>query len=1002
MRLPFRLFACAAFTVGAVVVPARVDAGRQAVPPAAAAQPGPQRPAASADSLERFIGRPIAVIRIVVDGQETRDPDLRQALETQQGAPLTVAAVRESIIHLMALARFEDVRVDADLDAAGVVLVFELAPVHTVKAIEFRGDIGLPVHQLRSAVEERYTSSPPVARGQEIAAMLEGLYRDHGFPKASVRPATETMDKPGRLRLVFDVQAGPPARVRKTSVEGSLDGDTAAVVKRLGLQPGTRFDRLALDDALTRYVEGLRSSGYLEARVDPDVVYDADSEHVDVTLRMKPGPRVTIVFHGDPLPEKRRQEIVALLSGGALDEDVLENEQSSIENELRARGFRDAAAPFKRETASAGRLQIVFTVTHGPQFKVAAVEIAGNQQLSRGEIQPALRVQPGQWFVAALVDADAAAIRRLYLRQGFRAVDVKVQTQPSPSDTTQIVSRFTIVEGPRTAIGSIDFVGVSVLPASLLQQVIASRVGGPFDQAQVEADRDTVLYQYQSLGYQQAAVTVPPGLSDDGTRFALRFEVNEGPRSVLDHVLVVGNARTKTSTIEHALALQPGTPISFEALAEAQRRVSALGLFRRVQLTPLERNTGNRRDLLVTVEEAPVNTIGYGGGLEGALRLKTNVATGVPEEKFDLAPRGFFEVGRRNLWGKNRSVSFFARGAIRTSDQFNADSTSSTPPPSTLEDTSAGFREYRVLGTYREPRFLNLPVDLLVTGALDQAIRSTFDFNRRQVNVEVSHRFSRGFTVAGRYLFGHTRLFNERIAPEDQLDVDRVFPTVRLSEFAGSFVLSTRDDAFEPTRGILTALDTTFAPRAIGSEVGFIKGSWQGFAYRQVPRVKGVVLAGGMRLGFATAATQLAQDPATGRPVIIKAELPASERFFAGGDTTVRGWALDRLGSASVLDVNGVSNGGNGLLILNGEVRFPFWRRKSLGGAVFIDVGNVFAKTSDIDLGELRSGAGFGIRWRSPVGPLRMDFAWKLHPITFASGQPENHFAWYVTIGQAF
>jgi outer membrane translocation and assembly module TamA len=135
---------------------------------------------------------------------------------------------------------------------------------------------------------------------------------------------------------------------------------------------------------------------------------------------------------------------------------------------------------------------------------------------------------------------------------------------------------------------------------------------------------------------------------------------------------------------------------------------------------------------------------------------------------------------------------------------------------------------------------------------------------------------------------------------------------------------------------------------------------------------------------------------------VINQELPASERFFAGGDTTVRGFALDRLGSASVLDANGVSNGGNGLVILNAEVRFPVWKQKSLGAAVFIDVGNVFATVGDIDLGELRSGAGFGIRWRSPVGPPRMDFAWKLHPITFANGQPENHFAWYVTIGQAF
>jgi outer membrane protein insertion porin family len=967
--------------------------------PAQAQGQASQPPPAAAASLDRLLGRTIVDVRILVGERESRDEDLRQVLETLPGAPLTAYGVRESIVHLMSLARFEDATADVEPAPEGVALVYRLTPLQTVKGIEFRGDLGLTARELRAAVEERYSASPATARAEEIAGMLEAQLRERGFLKAAVRPFTEAADRPDRVRLVFEVGAGPAATVGRAVVEGAPSGKADEVLRHLDLRPGARFDRLALESAVTRYVEGLRAGGYLEARMEPDFAFSGDSERVDVTLRMSRGPGVTIAFRGDPLPDKRRQQIIALLSEAALDEDVLENEQRSIEDELRARGYRDAAAPFRRDPKGDQQLLVVYTVTRGPQYKVAGIELTGNQQLSRAEIQPVLRVEPGQWFVEHRVDADAASIRELYLKQGFRQVAVTVTTAPQAGDPTQLASTIAIAEGPRTTISAIEFVRVTSLPQSVLQQVVGSRTGGPFDQAQVEADREAILYQYQALGYQQVTVTVPPGFSEDGRQFALRFEVDEGTRSLLDHVLVVGNARTKTSTIEGALALEPGSPLSFVALAEAQRRVSALGLFRRVQLTPLERNTGNRRDLLVSVEEAPVNTIGYGGGLEGSLRAKTNAATGLPEDKFDLAPRGFFEIGRRNLWGKNRSVGLFMRGAIRTSDQFNTDQ--APPDQSTLEDTSAGFREYRVLVTYREPRFLNLPVDLIVAAALDQAIRSTFDFNRRQVNAEASHRFSQGFTLAGRYLFGHTRLFNERIDPDSQLNVDRVFPTVRLSAFAGSAIISTRDDAFEPTRGILSAFDIMFAPRAIGSEVGFIKASWQGFAYRQVPRVRGVVLAGGMRVGLARGARQIALDP-EGRPVFINQELPASERYFAGGDTTVRGWALDRLGSESVLDANGMSNGGNGLLIFNGELRFPFWRRKSIGGAVFIDVGNVFAKVGDIELGQLRSGAGFGIRWRSPVGPLRLDFAWKLHPITFANGQPENHFAWYVTIGQAF
>jgi len=135
---------------------------------------------------------------------------------------------------------------------------------------------------------------------------------------------------------------------------------------------------------------------------------------------------------------------------------------------------------------------------------------------------------------------------------------------------------------------------------------------------------------------------------------------------------------------------------------------------------------------------------------------------------------------------------------------------------------------------------------------------------------------------------------------------------------------------------------------------------------------------------------------------VIDQEIPAAERFFSGGDTSVRGFALDQLGSASVLDQNGVSNGGNGLVVFNAELRLPIWKKKSLGGVVFVDTGNVFATIADIDLGQLRTAVGFGARWKSPVGPLRLDFAWKLKPITFGNGTRENGFAWYITIGQAF
>ena len=129
-------------------------------------------------------------------------------------------------------------------------------------------------------------------------------------------------------------------------------------------------------------------------------------------------------------------------------------------------------------------------------------------------------------------------------------------------------------------------------------------------------------------------------------------------------------------------------------------------------------------------------------------------------------------------------------------------------------------------------------------------------------------------------------------------------------------------------------------------------------------------------------------------------ELPASERFFAGGDTTVRGFALDQLGTADTIGTGGFAIGGNALLIFNAELRLPV--RGGLGVVGFFDAGNVFKQTSAIDLGEMRSSLGFGVRYKSPVGPIRVDVGFKTQRRALSTGVREDATAVHISLGQAF
>ena len=957
------------------------------------------------------IGRPVVEVRLLVEGRRVNDAELMRALDTTEGAPLSAADVRESILHLMALQRFQDVQVSADAGAGGVVLTYAMQPREVITGMDFEGDLGLSVRRLRATIIERWAGTPPLERANDAAAGLAAYLRERGYRGAKVSARTRSEGN-HTATLVFDIAAGPRVRVTSLQVNGA-EGEKDRALSALGLAVGSPFDPGVALDRVDQYADRLRSRGYYDARVDLVTTYSEDGRGVDLVVDVARGPHVTVVFRGDPIPREKRDEVLPLNREGGLDEDRLEDASLEIERDLRAQGYREATAPYTREQGPGGETLIVFTVRRGPQYRIANVAIEGAEQLSPATIRPMLATAERQWFVQSRVDGDVARLTEEYRRRGFREAKVSATVAAQSSSAPLLDVRFTVVEGPRRTVGAFTFEGNQELPATTLRAAVQSQPGAPYYQPQVNADRDAILSLYLDRGYQLASVEAKAQIVPDSNQADLLFQIQEGPRMVIDRVLVVGNQRIDSLTIERETGLTSGMPVSPQILADARRRLAAMGLFRRAQVSELQLGSGTERDVLVEVEEGPVNTIGYGAGLEGLLRLKRDTGTGGTVERFDVAPRGFFEFGRRNLWGGNRTINLFMRGAIRSSDHVNASrGDEDQPAVDPLEDDDSGFREYRVLGTYREPGFMGLPIDLAVTGVVDQAIRSSYDFNRRQAFVEGSHRFGR-FSAAGRYSLGKTRVFNDRIAPEDRLIIDRLFnPGLRLSTFSVSGAFDTRDDPVSPTRGALLLFDTGLAARRFGSDTGFLRSYAQSFLFREIPRAGGTVLAAGVRIGLARGFPRIVQqlDEAgnpvlgpDGEPVLLEArDVPASERFFAGGDTTVRGFAQDRLGTPGVLDRNGVSRGGQAVVILNGELRFPILKGVGLGGAAFVDVGNVFSRAADIEFGSLRTGIGVGIRWSSPVGPLRVDLGWKVTRRRFANGEREDGFAPHITIGQAF
>jgi outer membrane protein assembly complex protein YaeT len=940
-------------------------------------------------------------VRLEQEGRALADPVVGGLVETPIGAPVSMRQVRETITHLMSLERFADVRVYRETAAAGIRLRYDLVPLHPVDRVEFQGVLGLDADELRQVVTDRFGEAPPAARAGEVTEVLRVHYRDRGYVRATLSSRIDVTHAPDRASMVIEAIAGPQARIATVEV------DAAGAPPRLEGTPvaaGRAYDAAAIEETLLAHENELRAAGYYEARASHTVVFDAAGVAAEVEVFVDRGPLVMVAFAGDPLPDADLEALVPVRAEASADQDLLEDAALAIEAYLHEDGYRDASASFTvAETDEL--LAITFDVRRGPRYVVTGASAAGNQAVASETLLAMVPFEPGDPYVEATLRGGVEAALDLYGSQGFASASIEalLSVADAPDPAARLVAvTLRVTEGPRALVRAIRLAGNTVLSDGAVLALMATATGAPFSAPTVAADRDRIELAYLDAGYESVVVRPRAALVDDGTGAEVEIAIDEGPQTLVDEVIVVGNQRTALETIRAELLLAPGDPLGFSARLESQRRLSALGLFRRVTITPLGRLSDPQRDLLVVVEEAPPTTLGYGAGLEGGTRLRPTGPARQAEERFEVAPRGFFEIGRSNLWGKNRSINLFTRVSLRSRDAaIGAD-----------EGTGAGFgfNEYRVFATFREPRAFGTGAEVLVTGILDQAIRSSFNFVTREARAEIGVAASPAITLAGRYSYRHTRLFDERFTDEEKPLIDRLFPQVRISKVAGSILRDTRDDVLDPDAGTFLSLDADVAARAAGSEVGFAKAFVQAFTYHRLPTARRMVVALAARVGvadgFPRTVALVGSDgqpvlAASGRPIVeIVEDLPASERFFAGGDTTVRGFSLDRLGNAETISPSGFPTGGNGEIVLNAELRMALFG--PFGVTTFLDAGNIFPRAGDLDLTDLRSAAGVGLRYDSPVGPLRLDLGFNLDPSELVPGTRERRAVFHISLGQAF
>jgi outer membrane protein assembly complex protein YaeT len=556
-------------------------------------------------------------------------------------------------------------------------------------------------------------------------------------------------------------------------------------------------------------------------------------------------------------------------------------------------------------------------------------------------------------------------------------------------------------EGPQTHVSDIVFQPQAPhVPLADLKAMMRERPGDPYIVAASTLDRDALETLYHDRGFPSARVTVTPAESEDRRAIALTVAIDEGVQVLVQDVRVIGNHRVDAPAILDAMPLKAGQPLGAAAIQTSRQDIQSTFGFRTVSIAeePVL-NDDTRKHVIVTVEEAPATTIAWGAGLLVDQRLVADQTGTTSSEHLDFGPRGSFDITRQNVGGRNGAVDFSSRVGLRTNPN--------TP------DNSFGFVDYSVAASYLEHRAFQSNAELRFTAYSERDVQTDFNYLKQGVTASLTYQASRHVSLTGQYQLQFTKVFDQSIPADTILQIDRQFPQVRLSTFSGSAIWDRRNDPIAPSKGTFATANLEVAPKALGSEVGFVKTLLQMSGYRAIDGGRRFVAAARAEVGLAHGfATQEFLDPAgspvvnpsTGLPVFV-AGLPASERFYAGGGSSVRGFDQDVLGVPLIITNDGLSLGGNGLVVLNLELRTRVVRvaGRDLGIVTFVDGGNVFLNASDTSLTQLRGTVGLGFRYNSPLGPIRLDYGFKLTRLPFGtSGVLEPGWTWHLSVGEAF
>ena len=976
-----------------------------------------------------FEGRPI--VEITFSPTQPLDPaDLATAQPLKKGEPLRAADVARAIDGLFATGRFEDIAVEAEAAPAGVHIIFVVKNTWFAGGISVAGKVSQSPNRGQVTSAARFTLGEPF-RDQDVtdgAASIQKLFQNNGLYEATVTPTVERDSQAQQAFVTFTVKEHKRAKYEMPVVqddtpagETKLSNDT--ILRATGWRiPIVHWWRHVTNTHTRNGVRRLRAKyedkDRLKAKVElTKLDYDAQRHRVQPHLTIDPGPKVTVKAVEAKVSKRLLKRYVPVFQERTVDNDLLVEGKRNLSDYFQGQGYYDVSVDFRVLPPQKDLQAIEYVITRGERYKLVSLAINGNHYFDTEDIRERMYMEPASFqlrhgrYSDGFLRKDQEDIESLYQSNGFRDVKVTAQVDRDyKGKTGDVRVTLNIEEGPQWFVDRLTIQGISQLNPDELKPQLVSVAGQAFADINLASDRDYLLTYYYARGFPKATFQAAWKLSDTPHHVDVNYSIKEGDREFVRGVLTSGLKTTRQGYVDKRITLKPGDPLSPIQETAIQKEFYDLGTFARVD-TAIQNPEGDEQHkyVLYNFEEADRYTFTVGIGAQVA-RFGTPSTTDLssPAGTTGFSPELSLNVSRQNFLGIGHIIS--GRAVYSSIEKRGSIS-------------------------YLQPRFLNrdgrnITYSILYDKTLD--VR-TFAAKREEGSIQLSQKFTKSIT--GLFRFAYRRVsVSDVVIPV--LLVPQLLQPVRIGILAGNLAQDRRDNPADPHKGIYNTADFGLAGGFFGSQRSFARLLLRNATYYQL--TKTLVLARQTQFGvivpFSAPAGVSAQE-----------SVPLPERFFGGGADSLRAFPYNEAGprdtGASLVPGGPVSQptgfplGGNALFVNNVELRFPFIGQ-NMQGVVFHDLGNVYDSVEDIsfrfhqnnmkDFNYAVQAAGLGIRYRTPVGPVRADFAYSINPPSFVGfkGTPQqllgcnpnvppagvcvgvpqsiSHFQFFFSIGQTF